>query len=249
MRENPAKYKILTSKEYPNQYELQTEIEWPEFMMHDPVSNRYWKSLFDFFPDFQFSIFEENKALGYANSIPLNIEPQNMQHLDNRGWDWALEKGFNDKRKGKTTNTLCGLQIGINKQFQSKGISYNLIEGMQKIARNSNFRHLILPVRPSMKCKYPLIEMEDYITWTNDEGLPFDPWIRAHTKMGAKIINVCNNAMYIPGTISQWEEWTGLEMKTSGNYIVEGALVPVKVSIENDLVEYCEPNVWMIHSV
>lgn len=249
MNQVSEEYKIVTSKDYPNQYELQTEIEWPEFMYHDPVSNRLWKSLFETFTDFQFSIFQEDNALGYANSIPLHIDNNNLNSLDDRGWDWALEKGFTDKQDGREPNALCGLQIGINKQFQSKGISYRLIEGMRKIAKEHHFKHLVLPVRPNMKCYYPLISMEDYITWKNDEGMPFDPWIRAHTKLGAKIVKVCNHAMYIPGTITEWQEWTGLSMQTSGDYIITGALSPVKVSVENNIAEYFEPNVWMVHNL
>jgi len=247
MNQNSTEYKILTGKEFPDQYELQTEIEWPEFMMHDPVSIQYWKSLFEVFPEYQFTLFERDSPLGYANSIPLRINVENILELDEEGWDWALKKGFGDKMQNLLPNILCGLQIGLNKESQGRGISYRLIDGMKQIATKNNFKAVILPIRPSMKCYYPLIKMEDYITWKDEAGLPFDPWIRAHTKLGGKIIKVCKNAMYIPGTIAQWEEWTGLKMKTGGDYIVQGALVPVRASIEKNIAEYTEPNVWMVH--
>lgn len=240
-------YKIRTTKEFSEQYELQTEIEWPEFMMHDPISNHYWKGLFEVFPEYQFSLFEGEDVLGYGNSIPLNIDLGTIRNLDDRGWDWALEKGFNDRAGDRTATVLCGLQIGLNKRSKGKGVSCHLIDGMREIARKNDLKAVILPIRPTMKCKYPLIKTEDYIKWKNEDGLPFDPWIRVHTRLGGEIIRVCNQAMYIPGTIDQWEEWTGLKMKTSGDYIIEGALVPVRASIENNIAEYTEPNVWMIH--
>lgn len=35
----------------------------------------------------------------------------------------------------------------------------------------------------------------------------------------------------------------------SGEYIVEGALVPVEMDVERDRGTYVEPNVWMVHEV
>lgn len=55
--------------------------------------------------------------------------------------------------------------------------------------------------------------------------------------------------MYIPGTISDWEEWTGLKFPESGDYVVDGALVPVKVDCSKDLGEYVEPNVWVAYKL
>jgi len=43
------------------------------------------------------------------------------------------------------------------------------------------------------------------------------------------------------------EEWCGLEFPESGNYVVEGALVPVEIDRERDYGAYREPNVWMRH--
>jgi hypothetical protein len=35
----------------------------------------------------------------------------------------------------------------------------------------------------------------------------------------------------------------------SGEYVVEGALVPVEIDREHDRGLYVEPNIWMLHSV
>ena len=55
--------------------------------------------------------------------------------------------------------------------------------------------------------------------------------------------------MYIPGTITEWRQWTGLEFPGSGAYVIPGALNPVEIDIERDLGEYTEPNVWLVHDV
>jgi hypothetical protein len=55
--------------------------------------------------------------------------------------------------------------------------------------------------------------------------------------------------MYIPGTVAQWEEWTGMVFPESGQYIIEGACQPVRIERESDLGEYYDPNVWMKHTL
>jgi hypothetical protein len=91
--------------------------------------------------------------------------------------------------------------------------------------------------------------LKDYINWKNKDGMPFDPWIRVHIKIGGKIVGICERSMEIRGTVSEWEDWTNLTIQTSGDYIVDKALIPVKVDIEKNIGKYIEPNVWIIHKV
>jgi hypothetical protein len=55
--------------------------------------------------------------------------------------------------------------------------------------------------------------------------------------------------MRIPGSISDWEQWTGLKFFESGDYVIEGALNPVNIDLEKDLGIYTEPNVWVLHQL
>ncbi len=55
--------------------------------------------------------------------------------------------------------------------------------------------------------------------------------------------------MTIPGTLAQWEKWTGMRFPTSGDYIVPGALAPVQIDVEQGSGVYVEPNVWMRHEI
>jgi hypothetical protein len=74
-----------------------------------------------------------------------------------------------------------------------------------------------------------------------------DPWLRTHERVGAEIAKVATESMRIPGTVTQWEEWTELAFPDSGSYVVPGALVPVEIDREEDQGLYLEPNVWMVH--
>lgn len=104
-------------------------------------------------------------------------------------------------------------------------------------------------MRPSWKDRYPLTAMEDYVQWRRDDGLPYDPWLRVHLRSGGLLVKVCPRAMTIEGRISDWEEWTGLKFFESGQYIVQGALVPVRIDLDADRGRCLEPNVWIHHSV
>jgi hypothetical protein len=87
--------------------------------------------------------------------------------------------------------------------------------------------------------------MEEYITWTNKAGEAFDPWLRAHMRMGGKMIRVCPESMVLLGSIKEWEDWTGLKFTQSGAYIVPNALIPIMISQEFNRGVYIEPHVWL----
>jgi hypothetical protein len=108
---------------------------------------------------------------------------------------------------------------------------------------------MVAPVRPSQKSKYPLTSIDDYVQWKNDEGLPFDAWLRVHARLGARILKPCHQAMKISGTRAQWEEWTGMRFPQSGHYVLPGGLNPMELNIETDEGIYVEPNVWMVHEI
>lgn len=225
-----------------------TSQVWPEFMLQDAVCNRFWFRLFTEFSDFQFTLLEKSKAIGVANSLPLAWH-RSWQELPEEGWDWALEKGFEDSVAGKQANILVGLQIAVHPEYQRKGLSKVILQQLKKVAERSGFSALIIPVRPSQKSHYPLQSIDEYITWRRADGRLFDNWLRVHEKIGGKIIKACKKAMYISGTVSEWETWTDLKFKTSGKYIVPGALVPVQADLHKDLIEYVEPNVWVLHEL
>lgn len=245
----PNHYTMYTSAQRPLTAEetLACTSQWPEFMMRDPLEVKLWPHLLTQFANFQFALFNGLQIMGLTNTIPLSMDLANMDY-NQRGWDWALEKGFADKAANKAPTVLCGLQISINGEFKGQGLSALFINGMKTVAQKHGLKAVILPIRPTLKHKYPLISMQDYITWQNDAGLPFDPWIRTHVKAGAKIMGICDRAMHIYGSIAQWRQWTRLSFQSSGQYIAEGALAPITADIEKDYAEYVEPNLWVRHN-
>ncbi len=67
-----------------------------------------------------------------------------------------------------------------------------------------------------------------------------------HARLGAELVEVCDASMTITGSAAEWEEWTAMAFPEDGDYVVPGALNPVRV--EDGRGVYVEPNVWMRHA-
>jgi GNAT superfamily N-acetyltransferase len=227
-----------------------SEISWPEFMLHDPIANKNWHELFDRFSEYQFALMdrETNCMAAMGNSLPFHWD-QELSELPEKGWDWVFLKAVEDHTNGVAPNIQSAIQIAIHPDYRSQGLSTEMIKAMRAIGRSKGYKYLVAPVRPNQKSQYPLISIDDYIQWTNEEDLPFDAWLRVHVRVGAQIIKPCHEAMTIPGTRSDWEEWTGLKFLQSGMYYIPGALNPMEMNIERDEGMYVEPNVWLVHTI
>jgi GNAT superfamily N-acetyltransferase len=158
-------------------------------------------------------------------------------------WRDALRNGF---ERG-SADRLCALAILIDPDHQRRGLSRLMLEHMRGLAFERDW-DLVAPVRPSLKHRYPLTQIERYVEWRRDDGLLFDPWLRAHERLGAELVGIAENSLVAEGTVAELEQWSGLAFPESGSYVVEGALVPVEIDRERDRGSYREPNVWMRHS-
>jgi hypothetical protein len=120
---------------------------------------------------------------------------------------------------------------------------------MRAVAQAHGFGHLIAPVRPSFKARYPITPIEEYVTWTREDGLSFDPWIRVHERVGGRIARPLTESMRISGTVAEWESWTDMEFPVSGEYTFPDGLAPVRIDRDADLGVYYEPNAWIVHEL
>ena len=144
---------------------------------------------------------------------------------------------------------VSAINVLVDRNLHGGGLSALMLGEMRRLAATAGFTDLVAPVRPSLKSIYPLTSMERYTGWATPAGLPFDPWLRVHARAGARIVRVCPSSMRIPGTVANWEEWTGMRFPESGTYVVPGALEPIVIDVESDRGTYVEPNVWMHHPI
>ena len=91
--------------------------------------------------------------------------------------------------------------------------------------------------------------MDDYARLTRSDGLPVDPWLRVHVRLGGVIEGVAPASQTVSGSLDEWRSWTGLGFSDSGPVHVPGALVPVQCVAEQGIAVYVEPNVWVRHDL
>ncbi|HXY43274.1 MAG TPA: hypothetical protein VEH29_03730, partial [Acidimicrobiales bacterium] len=97
------------------------------------------------------------------------------------------------------------------------------------------------------KDRYPLTPIEQYAHWARPDGLPFDPWIRVHARLGGKVLRPEAESLEIEAPVADWETWIGLELPADGDYIFPGGLAPL--TVKDGVGLYFEPNVWMLHEL
>jgi GNAT superfamily N-acetyltransferase len=250
---NPNRFQLIAPDDLPDYRDRAgdlAEASWPEFMLHDPIAGENWHELFERFREYQFALLdtETNRMAAMGNSVPFHWD-QPLEDLPDGGWDWVFLAAIENHKKDIEPNIQSAIQINIHPDYRSQGLSMRMVQAMRAIGQSKGFRYLVAPVRPNQKSQYPLIGIDDYIQWTDVEGLPFDAWLRVHARAGARIIKPCHEAMTIPGTRAEWEEWTNLKFPQSGTYYIPGALNPMEMDTEKDEGIYVEPNVWMVHEI
>jgi hypothetical protein len=224
---------------------------WPPFMRNDPVGNRLFGRAVELFPAHQLVVLENGAAgggtvIGKVNAIPFAWDGSD-DDLPDRGWDAVLERGVRDHERGTPPGAVSLLEARLDPAHVGAGRSAVLLTQARDNASRLGYTDLLGPVRPTLKAAEPRTPIGDYAFRTREDGLPADPWMRTHVRVGARTVKVCPASMTIPGTLADWRRWTGLPFDTSGDLDVPGALTPVHVSVEQDHAVYVEPNVWMHH--
>ncbi|GAA0321394.1 hypothetical protein GCM10008967_09900 [Bacillus carboniphilus] len=219
---------------------------WSKFMLQDEVANQYFGYLPKLFPHLQFLLLDlEENIVACGNAVSFHWDGS-IDDLPG-GWDDVLRRAVKENEKGIIPNTVSAIAIVVDPSYRGKSISDIMVRKMKELVKNNNFEHMVAPVRPSLKHKYPLIPMEQYAYWKTKDGEPFDPWLRIHWRTGASILSVAHESMMIKGTVSDWEKWMEMAFPDSGQYVIPGALVPILIDSESDFGLYVEPNVWMKH--
>jgi len=213
------------------------EIEnvWPRFLLNDKVSNRYWNRLYDDFPDFQFVLLDDgDRPIAEGNCVPVRGMPAQWRDAILNAWE---QDGEPDR--------VCALAIVIAPAERGGGLSATMLAHMREVAAPLGL--LVAPVRPTLKAQYPLIPAAEYAGWRRPDGTHFDPWVRTHERAGGAILGTAEEAMLIEGSRDEWEGWTGLEFPGDGEYVVPGALAPVRFQDGHGV--YREPCIWLEHRI
>ncbi len=163
------------------------------------------------------------------------------------GWDQQIIRTFGGLDAGTAPDTLGAVQIVVRKDRQGQGLAGVMVRAMQALALEQGFAALIACVRPTAKDQDPYADIDDYAFRVREDGLPLDPWIRLHVRLGGRVVRGEPESMRMEGTVAEWREWTGLPFPVSGLYTPPFAAAPVDIDLEADRGVYLDPNVWVVH--
>jgi RimJ/RimL family protein N-acetyltransferase len=242
----PETFTLRERPELADQVVRLSEEGWPSFLLHGDMT--HWDTLFDEFAELQVLFCEPaDTVVAVGHTIPFVWDgtpddlPTKMAGL--------MDRGVGAHRNRETPNTLSALAALVRSSHRGRGLSAEILRSMRSLAKERGLRSFVAPVRPTLKSSYPLTPFERYVGWRRDDGAPFDPWLRVHHRLGAEFVRIMPRSLVVTGTVSEWEEWTGMVFPESGPYVVPGALQPMLVDLERDEGRYEEPNVWMRHPV
>jgi GNAT superfamily N-acetyltransferase len=223
-------------------YERLALRTFPEYMHHNEPGGRYWRRLYDEFPDYQLALLDGEELVAELHSVPAAWDGT-LADLP-PGWDDIFPRAFESDRE---PSTLFALAISVLPERQGTRLSSAMIEAMRDAARTTGLRDLAAPVRPTLKARYPLIPIERYMEWRREDGSHFDPWLRVHERVGGRILAAAPESMTIEAPVAEWEEWTGMRFPEDGSYVFPEALAPLEV--RDGTGRHVEPNVWVVHAL
>jgi GNAT superfamily N-acetyltransferase len=258
MGEGPAlRLVVATFAERPDLlakvFEAEIQSAVPEFMRHDPAAALYYgDGQLGHYLDYGLVAVdpaEPDRPVARAFSVPFAFpdHTRRREELPDRGWDEVIRWAYQDRLAGVRPTAVSALEIMVAPRLQGRGIARVMLEALRNHARRLGFADLYAPLRPTDKHKEPLTPFADYVARCREDGLPHDSWVRAHVRVGARIVKVAPYSMVIAGTLAEWRRWTGLPFIQSGAAVVPGALSPIHVSLEQDHAVYVEPNLWVRH--
>jgi hypothetical protein len=219
---------------------------WPTFMLAGhPGHDVDLTALLLSAPEHQIMLMDDRDVLcGAGLSIPVCWDGR-VADLP-AGWDDAVTRSAALVRSKQRPNAVCALSITLAAGLGGLDLGARMVSNLARAAYDAGATSLIAPVRPTLKSRYPLVSMERYLSWRRDGEL-FDPWLRLHLRLGAKVLALSPTSMTLTGSIAEWEGWLDMKLPDDGEFVIPGGLVPLLVDTATGTATYREPNVWVQH--
>ena len=216
------------------------------FLNYTRAHYEYYAELLDTYPEYQLCLVDEEAGypVAVANSVPFACS--GPEDLLPEGWDWLVETAA--RTKDARVKMLGALAVSVSPVHRSKGYARRMIRALLDLAETKKLQGVVVPVRPTAKVRHPWVPIVDYMTWTDESGRPYDPWLRSHLSVGGKVIGPCERSMVVHEPIAFWENWSHQRFEQSGAYALEGGLAPVKIDFDHYTGTYEEPNVWVAYA-
>ncbi len=186
----PDWLRVFTAAERPDLWESAREAGtfadlWPEYNRHGNDTPTYFGQLAVRWAECQFLFVDarEDVPVARGRTIPFR-------------WDGTLDDlpagidaaGLRAVSGTEAPTSLSALAAEVVRPLQGSGLSRLVISTMGEVARRAGLSVLVASVRPSWKDRYPLIPIDRYARWEREDGLPFDAWLRVHSRLGGTLL-------------------------------------------------------------
>jgi hypothetical protein len=218
----------------------------PEFIVADMLAKQYIDRVRAWFPEWNLTLVGADQnpaATGWG--IPVRWDGT-VADLPS-GYTDATIRAVEGREQGTEADTfvICGAVVAG--RLKGRGLAGQLLTILRDTGVQGGLARVIAPVRPTLKQRYPLTPVETFMTWTRADGTALDPWIRTHLRLGATILAAAPASQTMTGTVAEWEEWSGLALPSTGDYVIPQGLSVLHIDREADLGSYVEPNIWIRH--
>jgi len=218
----------------------------PPFLTWASPGNWRWHRLYSRLAAYQVVVVGPgDELLAAMHSVPLSWNGD-LAGLPG-GYDDAVVSATADDA-GDDANVTCLLSISIARDRRKGGLAERLIAEAKTRARARGHVAVLGPLRPTRKAEFPDVPMAEYLQWRDARGEVFDPWLRLHLELGARILRVAERSLVVRQPASRWEGLTGRGAMEPGAHRIEGALALVTIGADG-VGEYAEPNIWISHDL
>jgi hypothetical protein len=218
----------------------------PEFIVADKLAKQYIDRVRAWFPEWNLTLVDADQnpaATGWGNPVRWDGTVADLP----AGYTDATIRAVEGREQGTEADTfvICGAVVAG--RLKGRGLAGRLLTILRDTAVQGGLSRVIAPVRPTLKQRYPLTPVETFMTWTRADGTALDPWIRTHLRLGATILAAAPASQTMTGTVAEWEEWSGMALPSTGDYVIPQGLSVLHSDREADLGSYVEPNIWIRH--
>jgi hypothetical protein len=218
----------------------------PAFITADRLVKQYIGRVREWFPEWNLILVDAQQnpaATGWGIPVRWDGTAADLP----AGYTDALIRAVEGREQGIAPDTLVICGAVVAGRLKGRGLAGKLLAALRDAALAAGLPRVIAPVRPTLKQRYPLTAIETFMTWTNPDGTALDPWIRTHQRMGAFTLAAAPASQTMTGTVAEWEQWSGIALPSTGDYIIPKGLSVLHIDREADLGTYVEPNIWIRH--
>lgn len=169
------------------------------------ATQEMFKSRIDTFSEGALVAIADGKIVGVVATEIVNYNESEMKN-----WYEITDNGYIAKTHNPKGDTLYGVDLSVDPDYQNKGIGKKLMEAVGRLAIKYNLKQGILGGRiPNYHKFADKMSVEEYIKIekeANEEGIPLDPeilfWRKEYWNVGLKIVKVIPNYFKDPESLN-----------------------------------------------